>query len=200
MGKNSGVPWTDHSWSPWYGGCSPRGPECANCYARWDMKRYGKDPDVLTLAGRATFRGPLAMDTWTVRDDDVDDLVKLVNELAKTLEHARRRIAEIWCPPRVFETPPAADIQPLGDGEQRMLIAKIKRTDATHADLFGRGHKYPDLKLFELADLLAVGISPDELPTGIEVPCRFFAVYTLSTKTNKQGNPYKDVVRLERGE
>lgn len=96
--------------------------------------------------------------------------------------------------------PPAADIQPLGDGEQRMLIAKIKRTDATHADLFGRGHKYPDLKLFELADLLAVGISPDELPTGIEVPCRFFAVYTLSAKTNKQGNPYKDVVRLERGE
>ncbi len=59
MGKNSGVPWTDHSWSPWYGGCSPRGPECANCYAKRDMKRYGKDPEVLTLAGRATFRGPL---------------------------------------------------------------------------------------------------------------------------------------------
>jgi hypothetical protein len=37
--------------------------------------------------------------------------------------------------------PPAADIQPLGDGEQRMLIAKIKRTDATHADLFGRGRR-----------------------------------------------------------
>lgn len=59
MGKNSGVPWTDHSWSPWYGGCSPRGPECAECYARREMKRYGKDPEVLTRSSRATFRGPL---------------------------------------------------------------------------------------------------------------------------------------------
>lgn len=96
--------------------------------------------------------------------------------------------------------PPAADITPLAEGEQRMLIAKIKRTDNTHAELYGRAHKYPDLKLFELADLLAVGIPPDELPVGVEVPCRFFAVYTLSNKTNQRGNPYKDIVRLERGE
>lgn len=60
MGKNSGVEWTEHSWGPWYGGCSPRGPECADCYAKRDMKRYGRDPEVLTRS-KTRFGAPL---TW----------------------------------------------------------------------------------------------------------------------------------------
>jgi hypothetical protein len=81
-----------------------------------------------------------------------------------------------------------------------MLITTIKRTDQTRADLYGRRHKYPDLKLFDLADLVVVGIDPESLPIGQEKPCRFFAVYTLSEKLNQAGNPYKDVQRLEKAE
>ena len=98
------------------------------------------------------------------------------------------------------ELAPAAQVLPLAEGESRMLVTKIKRTDQTRADLYGRGHKYPDLKLFDLADLAAVGIDPDGLPLGQEEPCRFFAVYTLSEKLNKAGNPYRDIQRLEKAE
>jgi hypothetical protein len=80
---------------------------------------------------------------------------------------------------------------------ERMLITKVVRTDATRADLYGRGHKWPDLKLFDLGELAAVGLEPAELPTGQEVPCRFWAIYELSDKINKAGNPYKDIVALE---
>ena len=79
----------------------------------------------------------------------------------------------------------------------KMLITKIKRTDETRADLFGKGHKWPDLKLFDIGELLAVGIAPDDLPIGVEKPCRFLAHYTLSEKLNAGGNPYKDVSHLE---
>ena len=80
---------------------------------------------------------------------------------------------------------------------EKMLITKIKRTDQTRADLFGKGHKWPDMKLFDLSELLAVGITPDDLPVGVEKPCRFLAHYTLSDKLNEAGNPYKDVSHLE---
>ena len=98
------------------------------------------------------------------------------------------------------ELAPAAQVQPLAEGESRMLITTIKRTDQTRADLYGRGHKYPDLKLFDLAELVVVGIEPEALPVGQEKPCRFFAVYTLSEKLNQAGNPYKDIQRLEKAE
>ena len=58
MGKDTKVEWCDHSWGPWRGGCDPRGPECTNCYARRDMKRYGHDPDVL-VRSKTTFNDPL---------------------------------------------------------------------------------------------------------------------------------------------
>lgn len=80
----------------------------------------------------------------------------------------------------------------------RLLIVKVVRTDATRADLYGKGHRWPDLKLFDLGELEAVGIDSASLPQGQEVPCRFWALYTLSEKMNKEGNPYKDVVALER--
>jgi hypothetical protein len=98
------------------------------------------------------------------------------------------------------EPAPAAQVHPLAEGESRMLITKIKRTDQTRADLYGRGHKYPDLKLFDLAELAVVGLDPATLPVGQEEPCRFFAVYTLSEKLNQAGNPYKDIQRLEKAE
>ena len=59
MGKDSAISWTDHTYNPWYGGCTPRGPECRECYAKRDMRRYGKDPEVLTRAKPTTFRNPL---------------------------------------------------------------------------------------------------------------------------------------------
>lgn len=58
MGKNSAIEWTDHTWNPWRGGCTPRGPECMHCYARRDMNRYGHDPSVL-VRSKTTFRAPL---------------------------------------------------------------------------------------------------------------------------------------------
>lgn len=80
---------------------------------------------------------------------------------------------------------------------ERMLITKVVRTNGTRADLYARGHQYKDLTLFDLSDLIEVGIDPNTLEVGAEVPCRFWAHYTLSDKLNKAGNPYKDVVALE---
>jgi len=80
---------------------------------------------------------------------------------------------------------------------ERILIVKVVRTTATQADLYGARHKYKDLTLFDLAWLAAVGIDPAALPIGQETPARFWAVYELSSKTNKSGNPYKDIVALE---
>ncbi|MBN1815360.1 MAG: hypothetical protein JXA14_26245 [Anaerolineae bacterium] len=87
--------------------------------------------------------------------------------------------------------------RPLAEGQARILITKLKRTGETTADLFGRGHKYTDLKLFDLADLATVGIDYQKLEIGKDTACRFFAVWQESEKTNKAGNPYKDVLWLE---
>ena len=80
---------------------------------------------------------------------------------------------------------------------ERMLIVKVVRTDATRADLYAKGHQWPDLKLFDLGELAAVGLDPAGLQVGQETPCRFWALYELSDKLNKAGNPYKDVIALE---
>lgn len=58
MGKKSGIDYATASWSPWYGGCKPRGPECAHCYAKREMRSFGKDPELLTR-GKTTFDSPL---------------------------------------------------------------------------------------------------------------------------------------------
>ena len=42
---------------------------------------------------------------------------------------------------------------------ERMLIVKVVRTGATQADLYAKGHKWPDLKLFDLSELAEVGIT-----------------------------------------
>lgn len=81
---------------------------------------------------------------------------------------------------------------------ERILITKVKRTGPTQADLYGARHKFPDLKCFDLAELAAVGVDYEALQVGEETPARFWATYELSDKLNKAGNPYKDLVALER--
>ena len=80
---------------------------------------------------------------------------------------------------------------------ERILIVKVKRTSQTQAELYGARHKFADLRLFDLAELAAVGLDPTGLVIGQETPARFWAVYELSDKANKAGNPYKDIVALE---
>ena len=55
-----------------------------------------------------------------------------------------------------------------------MLIVKVKRTDQTRAELYAARHKYPDLRLFDLGELAAVGIDGAALPIGQEQPARFW--------------------------
>ena len=81
---------------------------------------------------------------------------------------------------------------------QRMLITQIRRTSETRAELIGQGHRYVDIHLFDISDLVTVGIADyADLPVGEPTPCRFFAYYTESNKENKSGNPYKDLCYLE---
>jgi protein gp37 len=47
MGKVTGISWTDHTFSPWWG-CTKISPGCAHCYAekwdaRWKGEHWGKD-------------------------------------------------------------------------------------------------------------------------------------------------------------
>lgn len=64
MGKVSGIDYVTASWGPWYGGCSPQGPECEFCFAKRDMVKFGKDPAVLQRS-RTTFYDPLS---WKERE------------------------------------------------------------------------------------------------------------------------------------
>jgi hypothetical protein len=79
---------------------------------------------------------------------------------------------------------------------ERILITKIIRR-GDQAELYARGHRYPDLRLFDLSDLAEVGMDYANLAEGAETPARFWAAYELSDKLNKSGNPYKDIVALE---
>ena len=42
MGEVTGISWTDHTWSPWWG-CTKVSPACDNCYAEALDKRTGGD-------------------------------------------------------------------------------------------------------------------------------------------------------------
>jgi hypothetical protein len=86
----------------------------------------------------------------------------------------------------------------LGEGQRRMLITKLVRTNETQADLYGHKHRYVDLKLFDISELAVVGIDFAGLPIGKPHPCRFFAVCEESKKKQKRtGTPYLDVLWLE---
>ena len=66
-------------------------------------------------------------------------------------------------------------------------------------DLFSTDTRlqFPVLRLFDLSALQVVGIEPDILEEGQRRHTRFWAYYTESDKTNKDGNAYKDVAYLE---
>lgn len=49
MGKNSAIEWTDATHNFWFG-CTKVSAGCHNCYAERDMKRYGRNFNVLTRA------------------------------------------------------------------------------------------------------------------------------------------------------
>lgn len=54
MGKNSAIPWTDHTLNFWQG-CHPVSTGCQNCYMYRDKKRYGQDPATVVRSKDATF-------------------------------------------------------------------------------------------------------------------------------------------------
>lgn len=58
MGEKTGIQWTHHTWNPWQG-CARVSPGCDNCYMFRDMRRYGKNPDLVTLSSAQTFNKPL---------------------------------------------------------------------------------------------------------------------------------------------
>ena len=87
--------------------------------------------------------------------------------------------------------------------EQRMLISKIELSETESGksvvEMYTNNARlrYPELRLFELSELSAVGIDPNSLDDGEARYCRFWAYYTESDKLNQHGNPYRDVTRLE---
>jgi hypothetical protein len=87
--------------------------------------------------------------------------------------------------------------------EQRLLITRIERGETDDGkpvvELFEDNPrlKWPSLRLFDLSKLFTVGVDPNELQQGEERFVRFYACYVESDRVNGQGNPYKDVTRLE---
>ncbi len=84
---------------------------------------------------------------------------------------------------------------------ERMLIKEVcaaaTKAGKPVAHLFANGRQmYPELVLFELSDLMTVGIDPGNL-TGTREACRFWAHYSISDKTTSEGNPYRDILHLE---
>lgn len=75
----------------------------------------------------------------------------------------------------------------------------ILRPDGKTVELYSgplRGHV---LKLFNVAELVTVGINPADLTPGQVTPCLFLAHWQPSQtgKLNKRGNVHKDTIRLE---
>jgi len=57
MGKVSAIEWTDATWNPWMG-CTKVSEGCTNCYAEREMKRFGRDFNIVTRS-KTTFQDPL---------------------------------------------------------------------------------------------------------------------------------------------
>jgi len=59
MGTNSGVNWTDYSWSPWKG-CTKCATGCLHCYAEREMTRFGQNFSCVQRTAKSTWNQPLA--------------------------------------------------------------------------------------------------------------------------------------------
>ncbi|MGJ0510226.1 MAG: DUF5131 family protein [Methylocystis sp.] len=57
MGETTAIGWTQATWNPWYG-CTKVSAGCDHCYMFRDMKRYGRDPEVVTRS-KTRFSDPL---------------------------------------------------------------------------------------------------------------------------------------------
>jgi len=85
---------------------------------------------------------------------------------------------------------------------ERELIGSVQlnttQTGKAVADLFSTDTRlqYPVLRLFDLSALTTVGLDPTTMGNE-RFHKRFWAYYTVSTKINKDGHPYKDVEYLE---
>ena len=67
MAENSGIPWTDHTFNPWWG-CHKVSSGCQNCYAeslsaRWGHEFWGKDAPRREMAEKY-WREPMKWDRW----------------------------------------------------------------------------------------------------------------------------------------
>lgn len=88
---------------------------------------------------------------------------------------------------------------------ERIRINRIK-LDATLSGkpvvhLHAPGAQYaqfPVLYLFNAGLLAAVGIDPNGLEPGEDIHVNLWAHFEVSEKLNSKGNPYKDVISLER--
>ena len=88
---------------------------------------------------------------------------------------------------------------------ERIRITRIElgetQTGKAVAHLFTPGAqfaKYPVLTLFNPGLLVGVGIDPNSLTEGKPIYCSLWAHYEISEKMNGRGNPYKNIVSLER--
>jgi protein gp37 len=68
MGERSVIEWTDSTWNPWRG-CDKVSPGCAHCYMFRDMRRYGRDPEVVTRCADGTFYAPIRKAAWARERD-----------------------------------------------------------------------------------------------------------------------------------
>jgi protein gp37 len=57
MAEHTGIGWTEATWNPWYG-CTKVSPGCAHCYMFREMRRYGRDPEVVQRS-KTKFADPL---------------------------------------------------------------------------------------------------------------------------------------------
>ena len=58
MAETTGISWTDATWNPWMG-CTKVSPGCDNCYMFRDMRKYGRNPDIVQRTSPTTFNAPL---------------------------------------------------------------------------------------------------------------------------------------------
>ncbi|MFH1023487.1 MAG: phage Gp37/Gp68 family protein [Planctomycetota bacterium] len=57
MSEKTNIEWTDSTWNSWLG-CHKVSAACRHCYMERDMRRYGRDPNVV-VRSRTTFDAPV---------------------------------------------------------------------------------------------------------------------------------------------
>ena len=125
MGKETGISWTNHTFSPWWG-CSRVSPGCEHCYAETFAKRVGhsKSGSKLPLWGVDAERRPASAASWA----------ELVKWNAKAKRDGVRRRVFVASMADVFEVAPErnASANLVMDAGRKRLWSAIE--DAPHLD------------------------------------------------------------------